>query len=392
MKTGKLCIGALCAILTLHLIAVSAFAAESHKKKTLTVGVILRLNDKFNDTVATMLAGIETAKSLYEKKHPGVRIVLKRYPHGDDLESVLKATTRAVEEKVPAVIGGELSEESIVIGDKLAESKAIFITPTSSNPQVTENKPYVFRSCFSDTLVAGQLAHFTVEHLKPAAIGLVHNVSSPYTDFLSKRFIETMKEIEAGNPKKSIPIIHEKVLRDTRDFGPQIDAFIKGGVTHVAMLTHQSDLLKFAMQAADKNFFPVYIGSDGWGSNEHVYKNLVVEPSQKKFVAYRNSYWKQDATTPIATEFRQTYEKNHLRKPNAWSAISFDAAWVLFTSMDKAAKPSDGESIRRAMVAIKDIHLVTAHHFKFGADNSPRKDLYIYKIDRGGINYEATLK
>jgi branched-chain amino acid transport system substrate-binding protein len=304
----------------------------------------------------------------------------------------LKASTRAVEDKIPAVIGGELSEESIVIGDTLAASKTVFITPTSSNPQVTENKPFVFRSCFSDTLVAGQLAHFTADNLNPTAIGLVHNVSSPYTDFLSKRFMETIKEIAAKNPKKAIPVIEEKVLRDTRDFGPQIDSFIKGGVTHVAMMTHQSDLLKFAIQAADKNFFPVYIGSDGWGSNEHVYKNLVVEPAHKKFVAFRNSYWKQDATTPIATEFKKTYAKEQLREPNAWGAISFDAAWVLFNSMDKARKPSDGESIRKAMVAIKDIHLVTAEHFKFGPDNSPRKDLYIYKIDKTGINYEATLK
>lgn len=392
MKTGKISILALCAFSILELMPISAHCADPKVRKTLKVGVILRLNDKFNDTVATMLAGIESAKNLYEAKHPGVRIVLKRYPHGDDLESVLKATTKAVEDKMPAVIGGELSEESIVIGDKLAESKAVFITPTSSNPQVTENKPYVFRSCFSDTLVAGQLAHFTAGNLNPKAIGLVHNVSSPYTDFLSKRFVETIKEIAAQNPKKTIPIVEERVLRDTRDFGPQIDAFVKGGVTHVAMLTHQSDLLKFAMQAADKNFFPVYIGSDGWGSNEHVYKNLVVEPSQKKFVAFRNSYWKQDATTPIATEFRKSYTKVNQRAPNAWSAISFDAAWVLFYSMDKAAKPSDGESIRKAMVAIKDLHLVTAEHFKFGSDNSPRKDLYIYKIDKSGINYEATLK
>ena len=131
MKTGKISILALCAFSILELMPISAHCADPKVRKTLKVGVILRLNDKFNDTVATMLAGIESAKNLYEAKHPGVRIVLKRYPHGDDLESVLKATTRAVEDKMPAVIGGELSEESIVIGDKLAESKAVFITPTS---------------------------------------------------------------------------------------------------------------------------------------------------------------------------------------------------------------------------------------------------------------------
>ena len=394
MKTGKAskALMILCSFLYPFIGAGSAFAAPA--KKVLSVGIVLRLEDKFNDTVAAMITGIEAAKALYEKKHPRVKINLKRYPHGDDLESVASASQRVIHDKIPAVIGGELSEESFVLRDRLGEAKTIFITPTSSNPAVTEDHPFSFRACFSDRLVAGQLANFMIDNLKPVRVGVLHNVSSPYTDFLSKQFLETYNaRMEKLEPSKRAPIFEEKVLRDTKDFSEQIQRFMDAKVTHLSMMTHQSDLLRFALQAANKGFFPVYIGSDGWGSNEHVYKNLVQEsPLGDKFKAYRNSYWKEDANTPMARDFQATYATQNSRKPTAWSAVSFDAAWILFTAMDHASNPKDGEAIRKQMAAIKNIPLVTAERFSFGPDNSPRKDLYIYKLDKTGINYEATLR
>ena len=394
MKIGKIhyrTVAVLAVVIT-SLMASSVWAKP--KGKTLKVGIALRLDDKFNDTVYAMMTGIETAKALYEKRHPGVTVVLKRYPHGDDLASVVSAAAKANEDHTAAVVGGELSEESLVLGEKLGEKHVVFITPTSSNPNVTEGRPYAFRACFSDRLVASKLAEFTARRLKPTVVGVLHNVSSPYTDFLSKQFIQTFDEIMASLPaNKRVPLIEEKVLKDTQDFDQQIQNFIDKKVTHVAMLLHQSDLLKFALQAANKGFFPVYIGSDGWGSNEHVFKNLVSEsPFGARFHAFRNSYWKEDSRSKMAVDFKAAYEEQHKRKPTAWSAISFDATWTLLVAMDRAKDPNSGESIRAALTNIKDLQLVTADHFKFGSDNSPRKDLFIYRLDKSGVNYEATLR
>lgn len=313
------------------------------------------------------------------------------YPHAEDLSSVLVATEKAIQDGMTAVIGGELSEESFVMRDKLGPNKIVFLTPTSSNPSVTEGHPYSFRSCFSDRLVADRLAVFTLENLKPQAIGVIRNVSSPYTDFLSKQFVESaQKRIE--QKRQAIPILEEKILRDTKDFSAQIKKFIDAKVSHVAMLAHQNDLLRFTLQAANMNFFPVYIGSDGWGSNEHIYKKLVQEaPSGNKFVSYRNSYWKEESPTKTGKEFTTKYRKLFNKEPTAWSAISFDGALALFSAM-RSAKAQDGDSIRSELLKLKNLPLVTTNRFSFGDDNSPVKDLFIYKIDKNGVKYEATLK
>ena len=389
MKTGK----ALLSFILLSSFAPQVIAAPA--KKTLEVGIVMRLEDKFNDTVAELMNGIETAQVLYQEMHPRTKIKLVKFKHKDELASVLAATESAIKAKMPAVIGGELSEESLVIGEKLGEKKIVFITPTSSNPDVTEGRPFAFRSCFSDKSVATQIANFVADHQKDVkAVGILHNISSPYTDYLSKQFAKAFADRMAGRPKKDqIPVYVERVIKDTPDYEPQIERFMNKGVTHVIMLAHQSTLLRFVLQASNKGYFPTYFGSDGWGSNEHLYKNLVVEaPNGKKFKGYRNSYWKEDSQSPMVTSFKNTFVRMNKRNPNAWSAIAFDAAWVLFLAMDRAKDPRSGESIREQMVKIKNEHLVTADQFTFGPDNSPEKDLYIYRIDGSGINYEMVLR
>lgn len=388
MNRGKILIKTVLVMFLGFVLAPPLSLASTPKK--LTVGIALRLNDKFNGTVNSMAEGIEAAKLLFEQDHPEVTIDLKRFSHDEELTSVVSTSQNILDSKVPAVIGGELSEESIVLGDRLGERKIVFVTPTSSNPKVTEGKPFVFRACFADGQVADQLAKFVAKELKPKAIGVVHNISSPYTDFLSQRFIEAYKK-ESGDNGASL--FEQKVLRQTAVFEKEIQYFIDHKVTHVAVLTHQDDLLRFVSQAKEKGFFPVYVGSDGWGSNENLYSKLVNgSESGAKFIAFRNNYWRDDATSPLITRFKATIEKKTGQKANAWHAITFDAAWLLFTAMAKTKNAGDGEAIRRSMASLKPIALTTAQHFSFGPDNSPHKDLYIYKISKAGIQYEATLK
>jgi branched-chain amino acid transport system substrate-binding protein len=366
--------------------------AMAKPKKELRIGVILRFDDKFNSTVDSIQTGIEAARRLYEEEHNGVKIKVQRFTHGIELASVVAASAKVVESHVPAIIGGELSEESYVIGDQLAVDKVVFITPTSSTPILTANKPYVFLACFSDDQVAAKLARFTFERLKPGAVGVLHNLSSPYTDYLSKRFIEEYQTIKKEKGLE-VPLYEEKILRHTQDFKNQIRTFMEKRVTHVIMLTHESDFFTFFTQAAQQNYFPAYIGSDGWGSNQGVFENLVKgAQGGEHFVGYRNNYWKEDSSTPIGTRFVAKYKKIFGHKPNAWSAISFDAAWLLFLAMDRAKNPNDSTQIQSELKKIKGLSLVTTSNFSFSEDNTPRKDLYIYEIDKTGIRYKETLK
>jgi branched-chain amino acid transport system substrate-binding protein len=356
--------------------------------KTFRVGVALRFQDRTNTTATYFDEGIEIARKMFEAHHADSRIEIHRFGHDATMVSVSEAADRILRLKTPAVIGGEWTSEALVLSEKLGPAHVVLVTPTATNPDVTHNRPYTFRACFADDEVANRLARFTVETLHPKKIGVLQNISSPYTEYLSATFSESIAK--GPSPPE---LLVQKVLGTAKDYGPQIDFFIAHHVTHLAMFTLDTDFREFVAQAGKKGFFPVYIGSDGWGPINTLYDTLIKgSPFGAKFVGYRNNYWREDAHTPMVNRFRIAFEAQYKRPPNATNAIGFDSAWVLFHAMRAAKNPDCGADIQAAMKTLPPLPVVTSDRFSFGPDNSPRKDLYVYRLDRRGLRYEARLK
>ena len=360
------------------------------KVKTFNVGLIFRMDDKLNGV--ELSKGIDTAKSLFEKTYPDVQIKFHRFPHDDEIESIVKASQEVLKKKLPAVIGGELSEEAFVLRDAFEGKKTVLLTPTSTNPLVTQGQPYVFRFCLTDQQIVSDLAKMTLKSLKPKVIGVVNNVSSPYSAYVSKQFLETLNT-EQANSKTKIPVFEERILEDTIDLEAQIQNFIDKKVTHVVIPVHPSKFVHFVTQARAKRFYPVYIGSDGWGSSENIWQRLVENSSDRAtFVAYRAWFWNDRLITPLGNDFRKEYFVKYKDNPSGFAAIGFDTAWVLFSAMNQVSKPQSGEEIQKALVQLKGLNLATTKSFYFEKDHSPSGGVHIYKIDESGVHFQETFK
>lgn len=364
----------------------NAHAATS--QKVLKVGLVFRLNDKYNTSVKNIVKGVTSAKKVFESENPDVLIKFYYFSHEESLSTVLTAAQKVIGESLPAVIGGEMSEESIVLKDVLNPKKIVFITPTSSNPRVTENAPFVFRACFNDRDVAGKLANYSIDNLHAKSIGIIRNYSSPYTDYLAKSMLSALT---ARSDLAKLKIIEKAVERDQANYKNEITSFIQEKVTHVLMPTHQSDLLRFMNQASQLNFFPTYIGSDGWGTNEDLLKRVIEEGKNERFIAYRNYYVNEKAKGRKYKSFMNAFKSLYSEEPTAWSMIGFDTAYVLFRAM-RISPVGDSEAIRKNLSKSSFRDLLTTSSFSFESDNSPKKDLFIYKLDKSGIQFETTLK
>lgn len=178
------------------------------------------------------------------------------------------------------------------------------------------------------------------------------------------------------------------MLADTSNFTAQAQAFKAAGVTHLAVLGHQGDFFQFVEEARRQKFHPTYIGSDGWGRTTQVYEDLVKNHGDAQFIGYKTSYWSGKAETPFAKEFFIEAQKALKRQPNDYNAIGFDAAWLIFTAMNKVKNPNDSDQIRRELENLKNLPLTTAKSFTFGKSHSPSKDIHIYKITHIGVEYQ----
>ncbi len=353
---------------------------------SMRVALMLRFDDKYNKTTIDLVRGIETAAFLYQKKYHHANITLTRFPHSKKIDEIISAAKKIAKQDISAVIGGEMSGEAMAMAEVFNNMETVFMTPTATSPEVTYGRPFSFRGCIADNQVANKLAQFSSTHLKPTSIGVLHNISYPYTDYLSLNFAN---ELRSYLPETST--IHvEKVVKGSNDFTEQISRFQAKGVTHIAMLTYDGDLRRFFSQAASRGYFPQYIGSDGWGSPQSVYETIVAkEKHGEKLVGYINSYWKIDQSSEFASEFSDNYLRMHKMAPTPWSAVAFDTAWVLFEAIRRSSG-ARGSLLRDSLKTTEMSNLVTSKKFKFGPDNTPLKDLFIYKISSSGPEFLTT--
>lgn len=378
------------ASLVLLLIPQISFAAL----KEINVALIFRYNDKFNGTTAFLDKGLELAKRDFEKSGK-FKVRYTRYSHNEKLVTVIEATQKALLDGHQVIIGGENSDEAVAIAETAKGKNVVIITPTSTNPKVTAGRPYVFRTCVSDDKVADKLAQFVFSNEKPMSIGILHNVSYPYSDYLSKRFSQKIRELidnSSTNQSQRPKVVERKIIRNQMDYSQEIKAFKEQGISHLILLSFQSDLLRFHSQAVHGGLNPIYIGSDGWGLNEGVQKQIIKDKKEGTiFVGLRNVYWNETSSSK-ANELFKTSFKSHFNQPaNAWAAIAYDTATVLFKSFSSINGELNGEKLRNSLKSFKGRGLLTTENFTFDENNTPTQDVVIYRIDNKGIGFYGTI-
>lgn len=375
---------------TLHLfgsLLFLSFISNDAISKTINLGYAFRINDKYDsNAISSMVNGIKAAALKYgvEKK---VKVNLIEYAYGNDLASITKTAEKIKNDGIKIIIGPEMSDEAIVLGDILSPEKIALISPTASNPNISKGRPYVFSTCFSDKYVSIKLAKFVTEKFKFKTIGVLKELGSSYSEFLASSFLSEIKKINPG-----VNLIEKKYMDNSMKFDQAIKEFKEKSVEAVAVLSYESSLLEFNMQALKQGYHPVYIGSDGWGTNRKIFDNLVEKSSGgKRFIAYRSTYWKTESKTEETEEFKFYLKKITKNQMNEWNAMAYDTAMIAFDAANSSSGIIDGDQIKKYLMKNTFRNLVTTKKLKINLDGTAEKDIHIYKIDKRGIHFEETL-
>ncbi|MCA1795084.1 MAG: ABC transporter substrate-binding protein, partial [Desulfobacteraceae bacterium] len=88
--------------------------------------------------------GLEVGGKKYE-----VELVIE--DNESKAESAVKANTKMIsQDDVLAIIGPQSSKQAVPAGEVANKYKTVMISPWSTNPDTTLDRPYVFRGCFLD--------------------------------------------------------------------------------------------------------------------------------------------------------------------------------------------------------------------------------------------------
>src|SRR5918993_2983784 len=116
--------------------------------------------------------------------------------HEDDQGEPGKAATVVTklinQDQVRALIGEVASSNSLAAAPHAQEAKVPMISPSSTNPKVTQVGDYIFRVCFIDPFQGEVMAKFAVNSLKAKKAAILYDSNADYsvglTDSVAQHF------------------------------------------------------------------------------------------------------------------------------------------------------------------------------------------------------------
>lgn len=296
--------------------------------------------------------------------------------NGGEAQKTVSAVKKFVDvDKVDVIVGPVTSNNAIAAGDHAEAGAVPLVTPTATNVQVTANRKYVFRVCFTDELQGKAAADFAYDTLKARRAGMLIDSAQAYSTGLGEAFAATFRQ-RGGE-------ITSQLSFDSRsdDFGGQVTQMKLKKPEVIFMPAYYEPVAKCISQARAAGLRTTFLGTDGWDSSR-LYE---LSAGAVKGNFFTNHFSPLE-DRPVVKRFVQNFRAAYGDEPDALAALGYDAAAVVFDAVKRAGS-ADREAITKALAATKDFEGVTGK-FSINDRHDTVKSVVILETGEKG----ATLK
>ena len=279
---------------------------------------------------------------------------------------------------VIALLGEVASGRSLEAAPICQKYKIPMISPSSTNPKVTETGDYIFRVCFIDPFQGTVLAKFALNSLKVKNVALLTDVGSPYSvglaDCFRKAFTEGGGRIAAEQNYSSGDKDFKAQLTSIKGAGPQA-IFVPGYYNEAGLICRQARELGVTV--------PLF-GGDGWESAK-----LPEIGGEAVEGCYFSTHFSPKQKSAAVQEFSKKFQARYGVEPDAMAALGYDSAMLLADAI-KRARVTDGPALRAALAATKDFPGITGS-ITIDKERNATKAAVILKVTGGKFDYLETV-
>jgi branched-chain amino acid transport system substrate-binding protein len=253
------------------------------------------------------------------------------------------------------------------------------ISPSSTNPKVTETGDYIFRVCFIDPFQGKLLAEFAKRTLKAQKVAVFSDVSAPYSMGLAQFFRESFTA--GGGTIAS----EQKYTGGDKDFKAQLTVIKSAKPDAIIVPGYYTDAGLIVAQARQLGITVPLFGGDGWEAPE-----LIQIAGKALEGTYYSTHFSPENADPLAQKFVAAYRaKYNGETPDAMAALGYDSAMVLADAI-KRAGTTEGPKLRDALAATKDFAGATGAT-TLDAKRDASKPAVIITVKDGKFQYVETI-
>ena len=278
-----------------------------------------------------------------------------------------------------AILGEVASTRSLEAAHICQSNGVPMISPSSTNPKVTETGDFIFRVCFIDPFQGTVMANFAVNTLKAKKVAVFTDVKSDYSKGLAKFFKE-------GFTKAGGQIVSELDFNGgDKDFKGQLTTIKSAAPDAVFVPGYYTDAALICIQAKEIGLNVPLFGGDGWESEK-----LIEIGKDAVEGNYFSTHYHPEVGSPKSKAFVEAYKKRFNGKlPDAMAALGYDSAMILADAI-KRAGATDGAKVRDALAATKDFDAVTGK-ISINDKRDSVKSAVIIQVKGGKFTYVETV-
>ena len=276
--------------------------------------------------------GVEVAMAELTSEAQGkigglpVRIVVE-----DDQSQAAEAATAVQklvnQDQVVAVIGEVASSRSLAGGPICQAAGVPMISPSSTNPKVTQVGDCIFRMCFLDDFQGRSVAQFAWNTLGLKKVAILKDLKSDYSAGLTEFFGTAFKQLGGTI------IAEQSYQAGDQDFSAQLTAIKAKHPDGIYIPGYYTEAGLIARKARELGITVPLLGSDGWESSK-----LIEIGGDALNGSYYTNHWALDLPDPRLQAFlKLAREHAGGADPDAIAGLAYDAANVLFGCLKKIA-------------------------------------------------------
>jgi branched-chain amino acid transport system substrate-binding protein len=290
-------------------------------------------------------------------------------------EEAASAVTKLItQDNVVAVLGEVASNRSLAAAPICQSDGIPMVTPSSTNPRVTQVGDDIFRVCFIDPFQGAVGAKIARDLVHAKKVAVLYDVGNDYSiglrTFFSQRFREWGGEI-----------VGEQSYREgDSDFHAQLTQLKATNPDAIYVPGYYTEVGTIARQARDLGIAVPLIGGDGWDSPK-----LFEIGGAALNGCYISDHYSPDDPDPNVRKFVRLYSGEFHHTPDALAALSYDATRILCDAIRRAGS-TDGDKIRDALAATKNFPGVTGK-ITIDKNRNAVTPAVVLKIEDGKLHF-----
>ena len=283
------------------------------------------------------------------------------------------------QDKVVAIIGEVASTNSLAAAPKAQEAKIPMISPSSTNPKVTQVGDYIFRVCFTDDFQGAVAAKFATNTLKAKKAAILGDFNSDYSKGMTQYFVQ---EFTGAGGKI---VAQQSYTQTDADFKGQLTSIRSAAPDVIFVPGYYGQVGVIAKQAKELGITAPLLGGDGWDSPK-----LFELGGAALDGAYMVNHYSTDDPSPAVQKFVAAYKAKYGAVPDAIAALGYDAMNVLADSI-KRAGGTESAKLRDAIAATKGFAGVTGS-ININENRDAVKPAVVFELRDKKFVYKETIQ